>query len=368
MLKSNKKKICIVASSLTKGGAERSSANLSKMLFKLGYDVHIITVLSGIDYDYHGTLFNLGDFKGTNGSNIGRLNRLRLFKSYIKKHDFDLIIDNRSRLQAYREFIVSKFIYKRPTVYVIHNHNVFKSFTKYKSLNRWLYKNQVMTAVSKAATSKFKTLFNLKSISTIYNGFDFEKIQSESDEEIDLGFSEAFIIFFGRIDDSHKNLRLLLDSYKLSDLSKLNIKLLILGDGPDLKTLNEYARQLKIHEDVIFKGFVKNPYPYVKKAKFTVLTSRFEGFPMVIPESLCLKVPVVSVDCESGPNEVITNKYNGILVENYNEAKLADAFNNLVLDNKLYQKCVSNSIDSVERFSFDAIMKSWEQLIITLIK
>ena len=115
------KKICIIASSLGKGGAEKSSAQLSIMLHNLGYDVFIVTVLSAIDYDYKGTLFNLGQLKNENDSFFGRIKRLFKFRTFLIKNEINVIIDNRSRVLAYREFIISKFIYTVPVIYVIHN-------------------------------------------------------------------------------------------------------------------------------------------------------------------------------------------------------------------------------------------------------
>nr|WP_321245836.1 glycosyltransferase [uncultured Psychroserpens sp.] len=363
MVKTNKKKICIVASSLSKGGAERSSAILSQMLSALGYDIHIVTVLSGVDYEYSGTLFNLGDLKKENDSFFGRINRLRQFKKYISTHAFDLIIDNRSRVQGYREFLISKFVYNIPVIYVIHNFNIKKTFTKYTWLNKWLYQNEYMTAVSQAAGLMFKKKFHLKQLRTIYNGFDFNTIQTLGREVLEIELPEKFILFYGRIDDNHKNLKLLLDTYKASSLATDNVKLLILGSGPDLNLIKSYSKQLELSSFVDFKGFVKNPYPYVLKAKFVTLTSRFEGFPMVIPESLCLGIPVVSVDCNSGPNEVIENERNGLLVDNDNPTVLAEAFNRMILDDDLYNSCTSNAVSSVEQFSTENVMQSWDKLI-----
>ena len=70
-----KKKICIVTSSLGKGGAEKSSAVLSTLLHNLGYEVHIISVLNTIDYNYKGTLLNLGALKDKDASFFGKIKR-----------------------------------------------------------------------------------------------------------------------------------------------------------------------------------------------------------------------------------------------------------------------------------------------------
>ncbi|TXE15603.1 glycosyltransferase [Psychroserpens burtonensis] len=368
MPKTNNKKVCIVASSLSKGGAERSSAVLSQMLYSLGYDVHIITILPGVDYEYSGRHLNLGLLKNEDDSFFGRIKRFRVFRDYIAHQNFDVIIDNRSRNLAYRELIISKLVYKGPVVYVIHNFNTKKAFSKYTWLNKWLYKNQYMTAVSQAASDKYREAFDLKNIRTLYNGFNFENIQALANEDIVSNLPEKFIVFFGRIDDKHKNLKLLLDSYQQSDLKKHNVKLLILGAGPDLEVIKTYATQLKLSNHIDFRGFIKNPYPYVKKAKFSALTSRFEGFPMVIPESLSLGVPVVSVDCNSGPKEVIKTGFNGILVENNSTIRLAEAFDKMILDPEFYNNCVSNCESSVEQFSIKHIMQSWVKLIKEVVK
>ena len=358
---SKRLKICIVASSLAKGGAERSSATLSQMLCDIGHDIHLVTVLSGVAYPFSGVHFNLGELKDNKDDFLSRIKRLRVFKKYLESNKFDLIIDNRSRIQAYREFLITKFIYTIPTIYVLHNYKTSKVFTKYKWLNTFLYKEKVMTAVSKEATKKFREKFKLKDIRTIYNGFDFDEINNKALEGVVL--ENDFIIFYGRIDDEHKNLKMLLDSYKLSKLSEEGIKLLILGNGPDYDVIVQYSKALELEGYIVFKGFVTNPYPYVKKAIFMVLSSRFEGFPMVIPETLSLGVPVISVDCKSGPKEVIKNEVNGLLVENFDTNALSEAMNSFIFDNPLYQKCKLNAKKSVQHLEIQMIKLEWKQLL-----
>ncbi|MFB9054888.1 glycosyltransferase [Formosa undariae] len=364
-MQSNNKKICIVASSLGKGGAERSTAQLSKMLHSLGHDVHIVIVLDHVDFEYKGTLLNLGALKNADDTLVGRLKRFKYFKNYLKRHQFDLIIDGRSRVQAYREFLISKWIYSGiPVVYVLHCYKIEKAFTPYKWLNTYLYKTEKMVAVSKLATSHFRKELDLVNVETIYNGFDFQEIIEMAKSEIsDIPKYEKYIVFFGRIHDEPKNLKLLLDAYKESKLPKADIKLLLIGDGPDLEVIQNYVSKLELNSHVVFKGFTKNPYPYVKHAHFSMLTSRHEGFPMVIPETLGLGTPMISVNCKSGPNEVITSGYNGVLVENYDVKAISQAMNSFINDETLYQTCKSNAKESVQRFSVKNITNDWKKLL-----
>lgn len=121
---------------------------------------------------------------------------------------------------------------------------------------------------------------------------------------------------------------------------------------------------MNLKDTVEFLPYRPNPYDVVQKAMFTVLTSRYEGFPMVIPEALALGVPVVSVDCKSGPNEVIVNEQNGLLVENHNVEAFAKAMNRMIEDKDLYLRCKTNAKSSVEHLSKENIGKQWKAILL----
>ena len=96
---------------------------------------------------------------------------------------------------------------------------------------------------------------------------------------------------------------------------------------------------------------------------FTILTSKYEGFPTMLIESLSQGTPVISVDCQSGPSEIIIEAQNGLLVPNNNPYLLSEAMNRFVTDNNLYLFCKNNAKKSVEKFNKEHISKDWKQII-----
>jgi len=353
-------KICIVTTSLANGGAERFSAELSFLLTKLGFQVHILMTKDKIDYDYTGTIFNLQKELTYKENNFLKV---KLLKAYLKKNQFTYIIDNRTRNNFFKELVLYKYIFiKSKVIPVVHSCNLKNYFPKYKLLAKIVYsKIYKIIAVSKEIENEIKEKFRLKNVTQIYNSIDISKIIKASNMPLEI--NENYILAYGRIDEKVKNYSLLIKAYKQSNLIKKGIKLIILGDGEDINFLKALADKLSLTGSIIFLSFTSNPFPYVKRAIFTVLTSRNEGFPMVLVESLACETPVISVDCKSGPKEIVLNEQNGLLVENYNAKALANAFDRLIDDKKLYLQCKQNTQKTIKHLEVNEISLKWKDLL-----
>jgi glycosyltransferase involved in cell wall biosynthesis len=331
-------KIAIVTTSLAHGGAERVAANLSS-----------------------GQLYNLGLEVKQQGWMRKWIKAIRL-KRYLQAQHISAVIDNRTR-PVFSKEVVYKWVYsQRHVIWMVHSFKLENYLPKSKWLTQLIYpKSTPFVAVSQAISERIKTKYGFECVHTIYNSIpSFPEFNSIQDKE-----KASYILFAGRLDNSVKNFSLLLEGYALSGLSQVGVELKIMGDGPDVTFILEQIQQLQLTGSVEVLPFQANPFEVIQQAKFTVLSSHYEGFPMAVVESLALGVPVVSVDCPSGPAELIQSGQNGILVPNYNVQALADAMRELYANTALYENCKNKAQKSVEHLSLAAISSCWNNLLQT---
>jgi glycosyltransferase involved in cell wall biosynthesis len=92
------------------------------------------------------------------------------------------------------------------------------------------------------------------------------------------------------------------------------------------------------------------------------MSSRYEGFPMVILEAFACGLPVVSYNCPRGPGEMITTGHDGLVVENSNIDALAQGLLQLINDPELRRTMSKNALATAERHSIESVGKQWDQL------
>ncbi len=356
-------KVCLVAISLGQGGADRSCALLSELLHDAGFEVFIAILNDHIAFPYSGKLLNLGTLKGESDSYLKRFLRLRKLKQFLKKEGITHIIDHRPKNNYKRELFYKNYVYRGiRSIYVIHSFKMETYFGddpfQFKSLYEDNFRN---VAVSEAIKTRLENELGLHNIEQIYNPFDPVWLE-EAKEGVVLPKGK-YILSYGRIDDDVKDFSFLIRSYNESQLWIDGVSLVIMGDGKDTDKLESLIEELSISEHVVLLPFTANPFPFIANAHLVALTSKWEGFPMVLVESLSLGIPVVSLDIKSGPSEIIQHHRNGLLVSERKTAVFAAALDELVENATLYSQCRDNARESVSKFSKAAVAKAWIKLL-----
>ena len=199
----------------------------------------------------------------------------------------------------------------------------------FKKLNKFDYVCTVSEEMLDQLREVFPKLTNKQE--TIYNPFDYEKIKEKSKDYSELSKEERelitkpYICSVGRINEGQKDFTTLINSYKkLVDENKIEENLVIVGDGPDLELLEEYIKKLKLEQRVFFLGRKNNPYVWIDNCKLFVLSTKFEGFGLVLTESMILNKKVISSNCLVGPKEILENGKYGKLFEIGNVEELSE--------------------------------------------
>lgn len=133
----------------------------------------------------------------------------------------------------------------------------------------------------------------------------------------------------------------------------------IWGEGPDRAKLESRRDALRLTDRIRLPGTTPEPHAALGRAGIFVMSSRREGFPMVLGEAMASGVPCVSFDCPSGPRELIRDGVDGLLVPPDDVAALSATLERLVVDRALAARLASRAPEVVERFSLETILEQW---------
>ncbi len=171
-----------------------------------------------------------------------------------------------------------------------------------------------------------------KRISIINNPISLSTIVQSSKESVThpwlLPSSAPVVLGVGRL-AKQKDFGTLIRAFRIVR-DQMNAKLIILGEGAERSHLEYLVRCYDLGADVELPGFVSNPYKYMSHSSVFVLSSRWEGFGIVLVEALALGIQVVATDCPGGPSEVLDNGQYGRLVAIGDSKAMAEAIINSI--------------------------------------
>jgi N-acetylgalactosamine-N,N'-diacetylbacillosaminyl-diphospho-undecaprenol 4-alpha-N-acetylgalactosaminyltransferase len=259
-------------------------------------------------------------------------------------------------------------ISERNTASIIYGKNTSMDLVN-RFLIRTLYKKCAeIIAVSQGVKNDLVTNFNIpeKNIFVIYNPFDIDKIKEDADKPLDhpwVGNSRyKVMISVGRLEEQ-KNYTMLIRSFQRVSSQLPDARLIIIGEGKERPVLIRLIKNLALENRIDLIGQQDNPFMYLARADLFILSSVAEGFPNVLLESMICGCPVISTDCPSGPNEIITNGQNGILIPVGDTETMSKAMISLLEDQNKRSQFIENAYLRAIEFNLEKIGKQYAEFL-----
>lgn len=355
-----KKKVCFVSGVISRsGGTERVGTIIANELCRRGYEVCILSFWN------HGKSYYEID-KRIEVKYLLELKEGKLYRTYIypiiklhkfiKENNIDVLIDIDTTLT-----IFSSFAHLGTKCKLI----------SWEHFNYWTMKRERKRILAKIIVKIFsdklvvltnqdlvehvkKMKFKEDKIVRIYNPSPFGIFDEYT-------FENHIFLSIGRL-SKEKGFDILLRAWSIFESKNNTWKLQIVGSGEEEESLNELIINLNLKNVEMIKH-TKNVESYYKNASCYVLSSRYEGFPMVILEAESFGLPIISFNCKTGPDEMVINGKNGFLVENRSEEALANAMLNFACLKKQSHSFSNKSKSLVSELSIDKIGDQWQKLI-----
>lgn len=201
-------------------------------------------------------------------------------------------------------------------------------------------------------------------IKKIYNPIFIKDrdLDPEKIEKLKLDYGE-FALMVGRF-SSEKDHRTVIEAIKiLKNRYNKFIKIVFVGDGPTRESMEEYAKENKVSELIIFAGTQNDVQNYYNAAKIFVHSSPAEGLPTVLLEAMSFGIPIVATDSRPGVREILGESKFGLICPVKNAEIMAEKMNQLLADKTLYSNLATKGKERIKEFSPEVISKQLENYL-----
>lgn len=353
-------KICFFIGNISaNGGTERVTVAIANYLVEHDYEVTILSYRNGISASFvcdeniqlHSLhLENITDYLGRKIKPYTRLIK------YFSKNNFDLIINVDVILCLYT--LPIRKILKRKLLAWEHFNCRSNNGAKNRDFARMLAGrvSDGIIVLTQADKDEYIKKINLKCpVIVINNPITYKKRETLYNKEKNIAIAVGRLTY-------QKNLQELISIWHSLGIGTKDWILKIIGTGEDEDCLKSMVSNLNI-SNIEFIGFSNNPDIYYQESKIMLMTSRYEGLPMVLLEAQENGVPIIAYDCFTGPSEIIIDKQNGFLIPYGDKVKFAEKLQHIIDNSNLVCEMSRNAYLDSRRFMIDKIGKEWIELL-----
>ncbi len=357
-------KILFNCLNLEKGGAQRVISILANE-FSLNNEVTILMLRNEISYKVNSNIKIISLEKSPKNNFLTKISLLKLkqMAKQIENIQPDVIISFLPE-PSLKLMLIKKFnrkIKKIPTIISIRNdpQKEYQNKIIYEIM-KYLYQNvDKLVLQTTEAYHYFQKILPNNKLCIIPNPIAPEFLVEKSNKKKD----KKEIVTVGRL-VKQKNHKLLIASFSKVKVKHPDLKLLIYGKGPLEMELKNFVKQLNLENDVIFKGEVDDIENHIAKARLFVLSSDYEGMPNALLEAMALGIPCIATDCPcGGPQKIIKNNINGILVPLNDEKELTKAILNLIENENLSKSFAQQGHLRSQEYNPKQIGNLWHDVI-----
>lgn len=350
----DKKRIVIVTHSAANGGAERVSCTLANQFAMNGHDVTLYAIHSdNRQYFLHDAVhYHFGKINSKNKV-FKAIERAWKLSRYVKDQDFDVAI---SFVCLEGLFLTSNK--KTKKIFSLRNDPAHVDNTGLaRRLRNYIYKKaDNIVFQTPDARDFFEEEIRNKGVvipNPIREGLPFWKEEGYNND----------IIAACRI-SKQKNLKMMLDAFKLFSAQNDQYRLVIYGKGDLQSHYEKYAKEIGLEENVVFPGFCNSIQDKMKDAAMYVSSSDYEGISNSMLEALAIGIPTVCTDCPiGGAGMFIRSGKNGFLVPVNDASAMAERMLELANDRELQMKFSLESRKLREELTETRIYRKWEELV-----
>ena len=355
------KKILFIIPALSNGGAEKVVSKIASELVKKNYKVSIIVFYdceNKYEIDENIEVLNLSNGFKNDYEKISKVKRLLKIRRLIKDNNPNVIIPFLHYICIYTFISLLFSKYRKKIIFTVRNNPKFsnKKIIKFKNLlQKFIRKIIVQNKGQRLLLSNREQ----KRSFIIPNPIDERYLEYKKE------FSNIpkHIISIGRLTDQ-KDYPLTINAFSNVLKKYPNLIYHIYGKGEDKDKIEGLIKELKLEGKVILEGFTTDINKVYENADIYLMTSKFEGMPNALAESLAVGIPSISTDCEFGPSDLIDNEDMGILVKEHSIEAVENALLNMIENYNMYiskSKYVKERMK--ERYSLDKITDEWVKVL-----